>query len=90
MRQILTTEVGMVRTEAGLVRAKRALGRLARQTPPEAWRTANQILTARLITHAALRRRESVGGHRRLDYPPRPSLSRTSPGVSGVSGGSPG
>jgi len=70
MRQIMTTDVGMVRTETGLQHAKRALGRLARQVPPQAWRTANQILTARLITHAALRRRESRGGHRRLDYPP--------------------
>ncbi|HWA55879.1 MAG TPA: L-aspartate oxidase [Gemmatimonadales bacterium] len=70
MRQIMTTDVGMLRTESGLLRAKRSLGRLARQVPPEAWRTANQLLTARLITQAALRRRESRGGHRRLDYPP--------------------
>lgn len=70
MRQIMTTEVGMVRTAAGLTLAKRALARLARQVQPDAWRTANQVLTARLIAHAALRRRESRGGHRRLDYPP--------------------
>lgn len=70
MQQIMTTEVGMVRTEQSLRRAKVALGRLAQQTPAAAWRTANQILTARLITQAALRRRESRGGHRRLDYPP--------------------
>jgi L-aspartate oxidase len=78
MRHIMTTEVGLVRTETGLTRAKRGLGKLARQIPPEAWRTANQVLTARLITHAALRRRESRGGHRRLDYPPaaRPAVQR--------------
>jgi L-aspartate oxidase len=70
MRQIMTTDVGMLRTESGLLRAKRALGRLAQQVPAEAWRTANQVLTARLITQGALRRRESRGGHRRLDYPP--------------------
>ena len=70
MRQIMTTDVGMLRNETGLLRAKRALGRLARQVPAEAWRTANQLLTARLIAHAALRRRESRGGHRRIDYPP--------------------
>lgn len=70
MRHILTTDVGMLRNETGLLRAKKALGRLARQVPVEAWRTANQLLTARLITQAALRRRESRGGHRRIDYPP--------------------
>ncbi|MEO8138033.1 MAG: L-aspartate oxidase [Gemmatimonadota bacterium] len=70
MRQVMTTDVGLVRTEAGLRRARLALGRLTRVVPPEAWRTHNQLLVARLITHAALRRRESRGGHRRLDYPP--------------------
>ncbi|HWA15384.1 MAG TPA: FAD-binding protein, partial [Gemmatimonadales bacterium] len=70
MRQIMTNDVGMLRTETGLLRAKKALGRLAQQVPAEAWRTANQVLTARLITQGALRRRESRGGHRRLDYPP--------------------
>lgn len=70
MREIMTTEVALVRTEVGLRRARRALADLARQIPPEAWRSTNQLLVARLITHAALRRRESRGGHRRLDYPP--------------------
>jgi len=70
MREIMTTEVALVRTEVGLRRARRALAELARQIPPEAWRSTNQLLVARLITHAALRRRESRGGHRRLDYPP--------------------
>jgi L-aspartate oxidase len=70
MRQIMTTDVGLVRTETGLTRARRALARLDAAVPPEAWRTHNQLLVARLITHAALRRRESRGGHRRLDYPP--------------------
>jgi len=72
-RKIMTTEVGLVRTETGLRRARKALARLARRLPPEAWRAHNQLLVARLITRAALRRRESRGGHRRLDYPPTPS-----------------
>jgi L-aspartate oxidase len=70
MRQVMTTEVGILRTEEGLRRAQRALAALARRLPPGAWRSANQLLVARLIAHAALRRRESRGGHRRLDYPP--------------------
>ncbi|HTS89788.1 MAG TPA: L-aspartate oxidase [Gemmatimonadales bacterium] len=70
VRQIMTADVGLVRTESGLRRAHDALARLAHSLAPEAWRTHNQLLVARLIAHAALRRRESRGGHRRLDYPP--------------------
>lgn len=70
VREIMTNDVGLVRTEAGLSRARRALGLLSQRLPPEAWRSRNQVLVARLVTHAALRRRESRGGHRRLDYPP--------------------
>jgi L-aspartate oxidase len=78
MRTIMTNEVAVHRTEASLVRAKRALTRLAKMTSPSAWRTTNQILVARLITQAARRRRESRGGHRRLDYPPLTPASRSS------------
>jgi L-aspartate oxidase len=70
VREIMTNDVGLVRTETGLSRARHTLGLLSRQLPPDAWRSRNQVLVARLITHAALRRRESRGGHRRLDYPP--------------------
>ncbi len=71
MRSIMTSEVGVQRTEASLLRAQRQLARLARAVPPDAWRIANQVLVARLITRAARHRRESRGGHRRLDYPPQ-------------------
>ncbi len=70
MREIMTAGVGVQRTEASLLHAEQELDRLARETPPDAWRTGNQLLVARLITQAARRRRESRGGHRRLDYPP--------------------
>jgi aspartate oxidase len=86
LRQLMTTDVGLVRTEAGLRRARKALARLSKQLPPEAWRTHNRVLVARLIAHAALRRRESRGGHRRLDYPPTAPL----PVGSGRPGGGPG
>jgi len=74
VRQTMTTDVGMVRTEAGLRRACQVLRLLTRELPVEAWRAHNQLLVARLIAHAALRRRESRGGHRRLDYPPLSSV----------------
>jgi L-aspartate oxidase len=70
MRQLMTADVGLQRSEASLLRAERELDRLTRATPPEAWRTNNQLLVAGLITTAARRRRESRGGHRRTDYPP--------------------
>ncbi|HEX2217303.1 MAG TPA: L-aspartate oxidase [Gemmatimonadales bacterium] len=70
MRELMTASVGVQRTEASLLHAERELARLTSETPLEAWRTRNQLLVATLITQAARRRRESRGGHRRLDYPP--------------------
>lgn len=70
MRETMTADVGLHRTEASLLHAEQELARLTAAAPPEAWRTHNQLLVARLITTAARRRRESRGGHRRLDYPP--------------------
>jgi L-aspartate oxidase len=70
MRELMTTNVGVQRSEASLLHAEQELARLTAETPPAAWRTHNQLLVAMLITQAARRRRESRGGHRRLDYPP--------------------
>jgi L-aspartate oxidase len=70
MRGLMTADVGVQRTESSLLQAEQELGRLTRETPENAWRTHNQLLVATLITQAARRRRESRGGHRRLDYPP--------------------
>ncbi|MGH7536678.1 MAG: FAD-binding protein, partial [Gemmatimonadales bacterium] len=70
MRRIMTAGVGLQRSQASLLHAEQELARLTRETPVAAWRTRNQLLVARLITQAARRRRESRGGHRRLDYPP--------------------
>jgi aspartate oxidase len=70
MRYLMTADVGVQRSEASLLHAERELERLTQATPPEAWRTHNQLLVAGLITQAARGRRESRGGHRRTDYPP--------------------
>ena len=70
MRELMTANVGLQRTEASLLHAEQELARLTAATPEGAWRTRNQLLVASLITQAARRRRESRGGHRRLDYPP--------------------
>jgi L-aspartate oxidase len=70
MRALMTADVGVQRSESSLLHAEQELERMLGETPPDAWRTRNQLLVARLITQAARRRRESRGGHRRLDYPP--------------------
>jgi len=70
MRELMSAHVGVQRTESSLLHAEQVLDGLTRATPAGAWRTDNQLLVARLITEAARRRRESRGGHRRLDYPP--------------------
>jgi len=75
LRRIMTRDVGVQRSEASLMQAEHELSALNDSTPRKAWRTRNQLLVARLITRAALERRESRGGHARLDYPAAPSAS---------------
>jgi L-aspartate oxidase len=70
MRNLMTANVGVLRSESSLLLAEQELDRLTRATPADAWRTRNQLLVAGLITQAARGRRESRGGHRRTDYPP--------------------
>jgi L-aspartate oxidase len=70
MRGIMTELVGLSRTESSLERALEELADLEREVPPAAWRTRHQFLVATLIAHSALDRRESRGGHRRVDFPP--------------------
>jgi L-aspartate oxidase len=69
MRRVMSDDVGVRRSEASLLRAERTLAGLAASTPQSAWRTRNQLLVSLIITRAALRRRESRGGHARVDFP---------------------
>ncbi|HVH67339.1 MAG TPA: L-aspartate oxidase [Gemmatimonadales bacterium] len=71
MRRVMSEDVGVERSEASLARAGRALLALNAAAPTAAWRTRNQLLVARLIVQAARRRRETRGGHTRVDYPRR-------------------
>ena len=71
MRALMTADVGLQRSEASLLRAEEGLADLTRRAPAGEWRTANQLLVATLITQAARSRRESRGGHRRVDFPPK-------------------
>jgi aspartate oxidase len=70
MRTIMTGMVGLSRTEGSLEQALRDLGALEAKAPAGAWRTRHQLRVAQLIARSALERRESRGGHRRIDFPP--------------------
>jgi L-aspartate oxidase len=61
VRKICAEHLGIVRTEAGILRAIDQLEMLAARS--------DAALVARLIAHAALRRRESRGAHLRSDFP---------------------
>jgi aspartate oxidase len=70
MRTIMTGMVGLSRTEGSLEQALRDLAALEAEAPAGAWRTRHQLRVAQLIARSALERRESRGGHRRIDFPP--------------------
>ncbi|MEO1265234.1 MAG: FAD-binding protein, partial [Pseudomonadota bacterium] len=75
IRDIMQSDVGVVRDGDGLRDAVRALGELQEAAGPDR-ALANMALTARFIAESALRRKESRGGHFRSDYPkPDPALA---------------
>lgn len=66
LRAGMSRAVGLVRTGAGLEAFEQTL-RASIDPDPEA--ATDAMLVALLVTHSARRRRESRGGHLRLDYP---------------------
>ena len=66
----MSTYAGVVRTAKGLRKALAELGAIELEAKGDSV-LANMVLTARLITAAALNRKESRGGHYRSDYPKR-------------------
>jgi L-aspartate oxidase len=69
VRRILWEKVGLVRNEKGLTEAMNELDALSETSPDVAGEARNLLGIARLVTAAALARRESRGGHYRSDFP---------------------
>jgi L-aspartate oxidase len=78
LRQAMTAKVGVIRDEASLRDALGVIAGLERGAATDR-QLANMLTTAKLITAAALARRESRGAHFRSDYPaPDPELAQRS------------
>lgn len=68
LRDAMTRLVGLERNANGLAEALSIIGQVERAGGPEP-ALMNMTATAKLVTAAALARRESRGGHYRTDYP---------------------
>jgi L-aspartate oxidase len=68
LRDAMTRLVGVERNEAGLTEASTTIDQIERAGGAEP-ALLNMTAAARLVTVAALERRESRGGHYRTDYP---------------------
>ena len=67
LREAMTRLVGLERDEAGLTQALAVIGQVERAGGKES-ALLNMTAAAKLVTAAALERRESRGGHYRSDY----------------------
>ena len=70
IRDLMWTDVGLVRTADGLQHAVNGLIRVARRLGAGSSETHNLLTVARLVTQAAFVRRDSRGAHFRGDPAP--------------------
>jgi L-aspartate oxidase len=68
LRQAMSTDVGVIRDERSLSTALRTITELEKEHGGDP-QLANMLTTAKLITAAAMQRKESRGSHFRSDYP---------------------
>ncbi len=69
IRRLMWDHAGLVRHHDGLTAALAELDALARELPARPSETGNLLTVGRLVTAAALMRKESRGAHHRVDYP---------------------
>jgi L-aspartate oxidase len=69
LRNVMYSNVGLVRSEFGLREALARIGELESATASQAGELRNLLVVGRLIAEAALARPESRGSHYRSDYP---------------------
>jgi L-aspartate oxidase len=69
VREVMWRHAGIARTAKGLRTAVADLAEIEERLPIGATEELNLVQTARLIVEAALRRKESRGGHYRSDFP---------------------
>jgi L-aspartate oxidase len=69
LRNVMYSNVGLVRSERGLREALLRIGELDAGFPAAANELRNLLVVGRLIAEAALARPESRGSHYRSDYP---------------------
>jgi L-aspartate oxidase len=77
MRDAMTRNVGLERDEAGLTAALATIEAVERAGAGEP-ALLNMTTTAKIVTAAALARRESRGGHFRSDYPQTDAVAKRS------------
>jgi L-aspartate oxidase len=68
-REVMWRDAGVIRSAAGLRDARTRLDEIESRLPAGATEEVNLVQTAQLIVAAAIRRKESRGGHYRTDFP---------------------